>query len=149
MAATSLPQLLRYEDRNSMASSLESRLPFLTPDLADFLLRLPADFLLGRDGTTKNVFRQAMARYCARSRSRPPRQDRLRHARATLVEGVTALGRGNLGEHAGTQHRRPRRTADARRLAGNARRADPLRFPHLCWVNLIRWAERFDVQFGE
>ena len=43
-----------------MASSIEGRLPFLTLDLAEFLLRLPEDFLLGRDGTTKRVFRQAM-----------------------------------------------------------------------------------------
>src|SRR6185503_8028116 len=57
---SSLPMLLRYEDRNSMASSIESRVPFLTPALADFLLRLPEEYILGGDGTSKNVFRQAM-----------------------------------------------------------------------------------------
>ena len=31
LAETSLPMLLRYEDRNSMAYSIESRVPFLTP----------------------------------------------------------------------------------------------------------------------
>ncbi len=60
VSVTSLPQLLRYEDRNSMASSVESRLPFLTPDLAEFLLKLPDDYILGGDGLTKRVFRQAM-----------------------------------------------------------------------------------------
>jgi asparagine synthase (glutamine-hydrolysing) len=57
---TSLPHLLRYEDRNSMAFSIESRVPFLTPRLAEFMLSLPEEFIIGRDGTSKSVFRHAM-----------------------------------------------------------------------------------------
>lgn len=57
---TSLPSLLRYEDRNSMAYSLESRVPFLTPKIADFVLSLPDEYIIGEDGTTKRVFREAM-----------------------------------------------------------------------------------------
>ena len=57
---TSLPQLLRYEDRNSMAHSIESRVPFLTPQLASFIFSLPESFLVSDDGTSKFVFRQAM-----------------------------------------------------------------------------------------
>ena len=34
LTQTSLPQLLHYEDRNSMAFSIESHMPFLTPGLA-------------------------------------------------------------------------------------------------------------------
>jgi len=56
----SLPQLLRYEDRNSMISSIESRVPFLTPALAEFLLALPEHHLLDAAGATKAVFRKAM-----------------------------------------------------------------------------------------
>ncbi len=55
-----LKSLLRYEDRNSMAFSVESRVPFLTPALAELVLSLPADFIVGPDGLTKRVFRQAM-----------------------------------------------------------------------------------------
>jgi asparagine synthase (glutamine-hydrolysing) len=55
-----LPSLLRYEDRNSMASSVESRVPFLTPELATFIGRLPESYLIAPDGTTKAVFRKAM-----------------------------------------------------------------------------------------
>jgi asparagine synthase (glutamine-hydrolysing) len=55
-----LPQLLRYEDRNSMAHSIESRVPFLTPELAQFLFSLPEDFLISPEGETKRVFRHAM-----------------------------------------------------------------------------------------
>src|SRR5262245_60313931 len=38
-----LPSLLRYEDRNSMAFSIETRLPFLDYRLVEFLFSLPDD----------------------------------------------------------------------------------------------------------
>lgn len=60
LTETSLPMLLHYEDRNSMAFSIESRVPFLTPAIASFVLSLPEDYLIGLDGTSKHVFRQAM-----------------------------------------------------------------------------------------
>ena len=55
-----LPSLLRYEDRNSMAFSIESRVPFLTPELVDFVLSLPENYIIAPDGTSKAVFRRAM-----------------------------------------------------------------------------------------
>ena len=60
LTETSLPQLLRSEDRNSMAFSIESRVPFLTPALAEFILALPEDYIVSCNGTSKAVFRQAM-----------------------------------------------------------------------------------------
>ena len=57
---TNLPFLLRYEDRNSMAYSVESRVPFLTPEFVQFFFTLPEDYLISIDGNTKSVFRQAM-----------------------------------------------------------------------------------------
>jgi len=56
-----LAGLLRYEDRNSMAFSIESRVPFLTPALAEYLISLPEDYLLDDRVTSKRVFRDAMA----------------------------------------------------------------------------------------
>ena len=56
----SLPNLLRYADRNSMAFSVESRVPFLTTDFAEFLMSLPSSYLIAADGTRKHVFREAM-----------------------------------------------------------------------------------------
>lgn len=55
-----IPRLLRYEDRNSMHWSIESRVPFLTTDLAQFLLSLPEDYLISNRGETKHVFKEAM-----------------------------------------------------------------------------------------
>ncbi|MDX2007807.1 MAG: asparagine synthase (glutamine-hydrolyzing) [Meiothermus sp.] len=60
LTRTSVPMLLRYEDRNSMAHSIESRVPFLTPKLTQLLLNLPEEYLIAPDGTTKSVFRAAM-----------------------------------------------------------------------------------------
>jgi asparagine synthase (glutamine-hydrolysing) len=60
LTETSLPALLRYEDRNSMVWSIESRVPFLTPALAEFFLALPEEYLISADGVTKHVFREAM-----------------------------------------------------------------------------------------
>jgi asparagine synthase (glutamine-hydrolysing) len=56
---TSLPALLRYEDRNSMAWSVESRVPFLDYRLVEFLAGVPDQMKLHR-GMTKVVFRDAM-----------------------------------------------------------------------------------------
>lgn len=53
-----LQQLLRYEDRNSMNFSIESRVPFLEPDLVSFLLQLPTEYKF-RNGFTKSILRSA------------------------------------------------------------------------------------------
>lgn len=55
-----LASLLRHGDRNSMRWSVESRVPFLTIEMAEFLLSLPESYLLGPDGETKRIFRAAM-----------------------------------------------------------------------------------------
>lgn len=57
---SSLPALLRYEDRNSMAHSVESRVPFLTTHFAELVLGLPPQYLVSSSGMTKHVFRSAM-----------------------------------------------------------------------------------------
>jgi asparagine synthase (glutamine-hydrolysing) len=56
----SLPNLLRYADRNSMAFAVESRVPFLTHDFAEFMMSLPAEYLISSTGVRKHVFREAM-----------------------------------------------------------------------------------------
>jgi asparagine synthase (glutamine-hydrolysing) len=56
---TSLPALLRYADRSSMAHSREVRLPFLDRRIAEYALSLPAEFLY-RDGVTKAILRESV-----------------------------------------------------------------------------------------
>lgn len=56
----SLPALLHYEDRDSMAHSVESRVPFLDYRLVELAINLPAEFKI-KNGVTKRVLRDAFA----------------------------------------------------------------------------------------
>ncbi len=59
MMASPLPLYLRIEDRNSMAHSVEARLPFMDYRLVSFLFRLPAQWKV-RGPWNKYVLREAM-----------------------------------------------------------------------------------------
>lgn len=58
-AVTSLPALLRYEDKNSMWHSIEARVPFLDRPFFEYAASLPLNRKL-RNGWTKYIFRAAM-----------------------------------------------------------------------------------------
>jgi len=60
LSGGNLASLLRHGDRNSMRWSIESRVPFLTIDMAEFLLSLPEEYLISPQGETKHIFRAAM-----------------------------------------------------------------------------------------
>ena len=53
-------ELLRYADRNSMAHSVEVRLPFLSHKLVEFVFSLPDSFLIN-EGWTKYILRESMS----------------------------------------------------------------------------------------
>lgn len=55
----SLPLLLRYEDRNTMAFGIESRVPFVDHVFVEWLGTLPANMLLS-GGWTKRILRDAL-----------------------------------------------------------------------------------------
>lgn len=54
-----LPRLLKWEDRNSMSFSIESRVPFLDVSLVELLLSVPPELNM-KNGWTKYMFRKAM-----------------------------------------------------------------------------------------
>lgn len=56
---STLPKYLRWEDRNSMAHSVEARVPFLDHRLVEFTYNLPDDFL-EKDGINKRIMREAL-----------------------------------------------------------------------------------------
>jgi asparagine synthase (glutamine-hydrolysing) len=56
----SLPRLLRFEDRNSMRFSIESRVPFCSTAIAELAMSLPQDYLISGDGRTKAILRTAV-----------------------------------------------------------------------------------------
>ncbi|MBT5632660.1 MAG: asparagine synthase (glutamine-hydrolyzing) [Nitrospina sp.] len=57
---SSLPAQLHWADRDSMAHSVECRVPFLDHRLVEFVLGCPANFKI-RHGTTKRILRKSMS----------------------------------------------------------------------------------------
>ena len=55
----SFPPLLRFEDRNSMAFSIETRVPFMDYRLVEFLYSISADHKI-RNGYTKAILRESL-----------------------------------------------------------------------------------------
>jgi asparagine synthase (glutamine-hydrolysing) len=138
-----LPELLRYEDRNSMAHSLEARVPLLDHRLVQLAFSLPGDDLIRR-GETKSVLRRALSDLLpptvARRRDKlgfvTPEGRFLRGALGDLAADVFASRsfreRGFVDAHAAT-----------RRLARH--RDGDLRAGMELWraLNLELWARRF------
>jgi asparagine synthase (glutamine-hydrolysing) len=56
---TNVQMLLHWEDRSSMAHSIEARVPFLDYRLVEFVLGLPDDYKI-KNGITKYVLREGM-----------------------------------------------------------------------------------------
>ena len=143
---TSLPSLLRYEDRNSMAHSIESRVPFLTADFAELVLTLPEEHVLASDATSKAVFRAAM-------RGIVPdavldRRDKIGFAtpEAAWLRSVRPWVDGVLASE--TAARLP--FLDLASVRGTASRmldgSVPFNWTLWRWINVIRWADVFDVE---
>lgn len=56
---SNLPDLLHYEDRNSMAHSIESRVPFLDHNLVEFAVNIPSEQKI-HGALTKIILRESM-----------------------------------------------------------------------------------------
>lgn len=89
LVSTNLQMLLRFEDRNSMAHSVESRVPYLDHRLVEFALGLPDDYKLA-GGVTKRVLRAAMTGILP---------ERIR-TRVDKIAFATSEARWLLGHHA-------------------------------------------------
>lgn len=60
LTRTQNPMQLRYGDRNAMAFGVENRVPFLTPQIVEFIFRLPEEHLISTGGTRKYLLRAAL-----------------------------------------------------------------------------------------
>jgi len=138
-----LPELLRYEDRNSMAHSLEARVPFLDHRLVELAFSLDGGQLIRR-GETKSVLRRALVDML-------PPEVRARRDKLGFVTPEHRFLRGALGDLAAdvfaSQAFRERGFVDAeaarRRLERH--RSGRLRAGMELWraLNLELWAQRF------
>ena len=130
----SLPRLLQWEDRNSMAHGIESRVPFLEHHLVEFSLRLPVEQRIGA-GWTKRVLREA---------ARDLIPDRIRLNRLKRGFLVPSIRR----DDAGWEIARHWKTCGSNRL-GLPRSADrnkvTLEGEDWLLVSLGAWAEAFDL----
>ena len=91
VVAVSLPTLLRYEDRNSMGNSVESRLPFMDHELAELSVAMPSHAKVRR-GYGKWVLRAAM-------RNHLPAPTRLARRKVGFTVHQEAWLKGGLGPH--------------------------------------------------
>ena len=132
-----LPALLRHGDRNSMRFSVESRVPFLTYQLADFSLGLPEEYLVSLGGESKHLLRAAM-------RGIVPddvldRKDKIGFAtpEQQWMLGMADTVRGWLAEDIGLPFLDQQRVVAAFDQVVTGRRA--FTWQVWRWVNFIRW----------
>lgn len=144
--ASNLPMLLHWEDRNSMAHSVEARVPFVDHPLVDFTLALHSEHKFAA-AETKRVLRRAMAGVLPRKVAE--RRDKLGFAtpEAEWVRGpLGALARegveATLGRWPGLLDG-PSARAMVEAMVAGRRAVDPS-----LWriINLGIWGETFAVQ---
>ena len=140
-----LPHLLRYDDRNSMAFSIESRVPFLTPELAQLILNLPEEYVVSDRGESKSVFRDAM-------RGMVPdaildRQDKIGFTTPTawlreLEPWVERVLSSDVARNVGVLNVDTLRTGQREMLAN---RSQSVRTGLWRALNLVEWARIYEV----
>ncbi len=144
---TNLPSLLRYEDRNSMIHSIESRVPFLTRSLVEFIFTLPEHFLISNDGTNKSILRAAL-----RGLVPQPildRRDKVGFATpergwlTQLGEWVTPILAGHTAQAIPALRNEALLSEWAAVRAGRR----PFGWHIWRWLNLIRWTEQTGACF--
>ncbi len=147
LTATSVPGLLRYEDKNSMAHSIESRVPFLDHEYVEFIFSLPIDQKI-KMGWNRYVYRNAM-------KDLMPEKIRLRRSKIGFVnsewEWLQAKA-DNLREIFGSESFRSRKFWDADKvlsefnlwIAGK-KRGDGLMFWRILSTEL--WLRRYVDSF--
>ena len=147
LTTTMLPHLLRYEDRNSMAFSIESRVPFLTRELAELLLTLPEEYIIAPDGTSKSIFRRAMRGLVPD----PILERRDKVGFATPERAWMRALQPWVDQVVGGDGLTATPALDARAVRSEwariARDGKPFDARVWRWVNLVEWTRQFNVTF--
>jgi asparagine synthase (glutamine-hydrolysing) len=144
---TSLPMLLHWEDRDSMAHSIEARVPFLDYRLVELTLGLPEECKLAL-GVSKGVLRDAMHGILPEEIRN--RLDKIGFATAEeqwLKAGAPDAFRAAMREAEEASHGilRPQASAMLEDFIAGRR---PFNFLPWRAISLGAWMRRFDVQPG-
>ncbi len=147
MSRTQNPMQLRYGDRNAMAFGVENRVPFLTPQLVEFIFRLPEEHLIGADGARKNVLRAAL-------RGIVPdavldRKDKLgfqKPHRSSMI-GLRPYVEQVLVNDVANQVSALNLDKVQEQWAEVLSEKSPFDYRAWRWINLIRWAELTNARF--
>ncbi|AIL12277.1 hypothetical protein IM40_00090 [Candidatus Paracaedimonas acanthamoebae] len=149
LTSTVLPALLRYDDHNSMNFSIESRVPFLTPEFADFVYSLDDSFLISDTAETKSIFRQAMQGIVPEEVLN--RRDKIGFKtpeQSLIKECRDWIGKGSNQE---VLHQIPslNHKVILEQLQQAMTNSTELDFKYWRWINLIKWSEIYNVEFGQ
>jgi len=147
LSRTQNPMQLRYGDRNAMAFGVENRVPFLTPQIVEFIFRLPEEHLISTDGTRKHVLRAAL-------RGIVPdavldRKDKLgfqKPHRSSMI-GLRPYVERVLANDAASQVSALNFKKVQQQWADVLTEKCPFDYRAWRWINLIRWAELTNVRF--
>ncbi|MFN3927498.1 MAG: asparagine synthase (glutamine-hydrolyzing) [Pseudanabaenaceae cyanobacterium] len=147
LTMTSVPMLLRYEDRNSMHFSVESRVPFLTPQLAEFMLSLPEEYIISDRAVTKSVFRSAMTGITPSAIL--DRRDKIGFAtpELTWLKSLKSWVEATLYSETAQQIPVLHLSSIHRDWQNIVIGKSPFDFRVWRWLNLIKWVERFNILF--
>ena len=143
--AKPLPLVLRFEDRMSMASSVEARVPFMDYRMVEFAMSLP-DEVKVRHGYTKWILRAAMANALPESIAWNPRKKQFA---ARFDDWIRGPWRERLGDLflTGTSHVEPylQMGEFRRRLQGYLNGDDRTMKPNEIWriLNMELWFQAF------
>ena len=142
-----IPDLLLYEDRNSMRFSVESRVPFLALPMTEAAYSVPSHFHLGTDAQSKRLLRSAL-------RGILPEQIRMR-----IDKGNFAVPQGEWLIHEGSRIEKLLQSDTAKsirlfqhqKLMDRWRAIDGPKHPDLKyvwrWMGLIHWTNSFQIEW--
>jgi asparagine synthase (glutamine-hydrolysing) len=143
---TILPALLRYEDCNSMAFSIESRVPFLTTRLADLAYSMPSSHLIDNQARSKAVLRAALQDIVPDAILN--RRDKIGFATpdSLWMGSLRPWFESVLTGDKARSLKWLRPDVLSQTLKGRADRSSAFGFDIWRVINVIRWAEIFNVE---
>jgi asparagine synthase (glutamine-hydrolysing) len=144
---TQNPMQLRFGDRNAMAFGVENRVPFLTPQIVEFVFRMPEEHLISTDGTRKYLLRAAL-------RGIVPdavldRKDKLgfqKPHRSSMI-GLRPYVEQVLANDAAGRVSALNFRKVKQQWADVLSERCPFDYRAWRWINLIRWAELTNARF--